>query len=653
MHKFEIETLLPEDEHDDDEHDEVDVGEASVDSKDPYTKQQRQQKRAHSSTRRSASASSRSVNHLHWTASSTSERIRQTLRSTLSSASLSSSTTSLSSTTHPRGSFSFVRSHRRFRGVSCVILVVFLGVLLHLVTVNQRIPQLVPLYDTTVTDEDLTNTTKTTHHDQDNDSKSSIFPRRPLTVMNANRFKPSNSNGQQPSKKNNDNEQSPSFWNRLFFPTYEPDHSVVTISKNNNNNNSTQPSRPAPPNSVQQENNNNNATIITNTQKSQPTKIILTPPFPNNPQGSASYRHNQNNNKNNAQPLPLAPYHYRLDPPPRTTNTSTHFVQRWCDLSTHGGKSIDWYPDSWQRRAPAFLIPGAKNSGVTALAHLLAQHPQIVPPLYSKVQFFLPHHFRRFVHPTTQVTKVHAARQRLYAHRFLPTQQLQADPNLITFDATGSYLLYSAVTPRRIFCVAPWIKLILVLQDPIDRMVQHYHAAARKGLRVSFQDWVEKDFALLSSVGFMNQTRAFHGSPQEDMAWYDYTTSTRNEGVVGRSMYEIQLRQWLQAVVAIGKQPKKTVLMVRAKKFVQDAPGFMRTIYDFVGVNASASALDEKSLAAANEWLTVNQTYARSIMTKEYRAKLEGFFEIYMKRLPNVLTHYGLAWAQPTTNVDG
>ena len=93
--------------------------------------------------------------------------------------------------------------------------------------------------------------------------------------------------------------------------------------------------------------------------------------------------------------------------------------------------------------------------------------------------------------------------------------------------------------------------------------------------------------------------------------------------------------------------------MVRAKKFVQDAPGFMRTIYDFVGVNASASALDEKSLAAANEWLTVNQTYARSIMTKEYRAKLEGFFEIYMKRLPNVLTHYGLSWAQPTTNVDG
>ena len=90
---------------------------------------------------------------------------------------------------------------------------------------------------------------------------------------------------------------------------------------------------------------------------------------------------------------------------------------------------------------------------------------------------------------------------------------------------------------------------------------------------------------IVKNAGLLNTTAEFHGSPEEDVAWYEYTSATL-EGAVGRSMYEIQLRQWLQAVLAIGKNPSQTVLMIQAKQFAKNPKAMYTRILQFVGVNA-------------------------------------------------------------------
>jgi hypothetical protein len=126
--------------------------------------------------------------------------------------------------------------------------------------------------------------------------------------------------------------------------------------------------------------------------------------------------------------------------------------------------------------------------------------------------------------------------------------------------------------------------LIIILQDPIERLIQHYFAAQRMGLPISFQQWVEKDLRILNHTGLLNTRQEFHGSPEEDVARYEYTSST-SEGAVGRSMYEIQLRQWFQAILAISRNPRRTALLIRAKDFVKEPAGYYRRILRFVGVN--------------------------------------------------------------------
>jgi hypothetical protein len=81
---------------------------------------------------------------------------------------------------------------------------------------------------------------------------------------------------------------------------------------------------------------------------------------------------------------------------PLVANASAVFADRWCDL-----QNVDWIPSSthvkWQRRAPNFLIPGAKYSGTLELAQELALHPSIVPGRTLESSFFFQHNFQRYI----------------------------------------------------------------------------------------------------------------------------------------------------------------------------------------------------------------------------------------------------------------
>ena len=343
---------------------------------------------------------------------------------------------------------------------------------------------------------------------------------------------------------------------------------------------------------------------------------------------------------------------------------------------------MDWYEDatSWHRRAPAVVVAGVKYSGgTTLLARLLTKHVQIVPPGPLETQFFLDGHVRKYVSSTTQVTNVHAARQRLYhSPAFYDPGRLQQDPNVISLDATPGYLLYSSVTPRRLLCIAPWVQLVVVLQDPIVRILRHYHAAQQRGLPLSLQEWVEKDWKLLSKLGLDNTSAAYVGSPEQDVAWYDYT-STSLEAVLGRSLYDIQLRQWLQAIVGMGRSPRTTLLVLNAQDMATNPQAYVEMVLDFIGVNATAPLRfkpnnhNNNNTTRDDVWkriatqLTTLPLYtpprkagtkssnslvsADDILSHEFRQRLHTLFAPHQAQLPHTLHHFGLQISRPETYV--
>jgi hypothetical protein len=295
-------------------------------------------------------------------------------------------------------------------------------------------------------------------------------------------------------------------------------------------------------------------------------------------------------------------------------------------------QGVDWYPvesKAWQQRAPAFILPGAKMSGTSTLAQQLHQHPDIIKSRSTELQFFYESNFRRYV-TAQERTKVLAARERMYATDYSVSalkKQNQNQNNKIAFDATPGYLFYSSILPRRILCVMPWIKLVVIVRDPVDRVFAHYVSATRKGLALSFQDWIEKEFALADRVGLLNTTTI----EEEDVAWYNYLSATL-EGALGRGLYEIQLRQWFQALRAVGRDPAEAVLIVQAESLQANPDLLYPQVLQFLGL--STTSTDNTSLLST---LLVKDTQT---ITAETRQRLEAFYAPYGARLQGLVQSY-------------
>lgn len=311
-------------------------------------------------------------------------------------------------------------------------------------------------------------------------------------------------------------------------------------------------------------------------------------------------------------------------------NASAVFAERWCDLA-----GVDWLPSSktgnaWQLRAPYFLIPGAKYSGTLELAQELAAHPMIVPPSRTlETGYFFRHNFQRYVSTTQDKTKVLAARSRMYARDYpLSMAFKEADSKLLSFDATPGYLFYSSTLPRRILCVMPWIRLVIVLRDPVERVWEHYQVARSRGLTLSLEEWIEKDFSIIKQARLLNAT-----TKDENYAWHDYQQLTL-EGAIGRSLYDIQLRQWFQALRVVGRSPSKDVYVVRAEDIAMNAQKEYSAILKFL-------LLPDAQLTNPGAWSRFSSRQAeKEGMPIETRKRLDQFFAPYSRRLRSVLKRY-------------
>ena len=171
---------------------------------------------------------------------------------------------------------------------------------------------------------------------------------------------------------------------------------------------------------------------------------------------------------------------------------------------------------SFARPLPDFLIIGAQKAGTTALYAYLRRHPHVTGPPWKEVSFFDRHYARG---------------ERWYRGNF-PNVLLAR--GALVGEASPSYLFHP-LAPERVATLVPHARLIVLLRNPVDRALSHYHHEVALGREpLSFEEALAREEERTrGEVERMLADGAYFSDP-----WWNYT-------YIGRGRYAEQLERWL------------------------------------------------------------------------------------------------------------
>jgi len=350
---------------------------------------------------------------------------------------------------------------------------------------------------------------------------------------------------------------------------------------------------------------------------------------------------------------PQAPYdpsmelQYPMLPADTTNNHS--YVRRYCDL-----QGSDWFPiinnqkeapqkqqpeeplqpqtsssNSWHQRAPFFVILGPSHGGSETLGQLLATHPQVADAMQSNFFTYNAKRYSIITKPSTSAAaamsnkkqkpgdtdnnstafsksttsvrvKTRAARRAYMARHVSDQKLLQNHLTQVVVDNNPDTLLYSHLMAPVTMCVMPWVKLVIVVNHPIRRLLRHYHVAQGYGLTLGMDDWIARDLERLQQAGILQPptqqqqdeaasaahaennnnnlttsssiSKSSHpdrsttpNSQSHHNAWirYQELTHTAMEASAGQSMYEFMMHPWFDHMQRMGRNPATEIVVVQ------------------------------------------------------------------------------------------
>lgn len=307
-------------------------------------------------------------------------------------------------------------------------------------------------------------------------------------------------------------------------------------------------------------------------------------------------------------------------PSSSSKRTKDDFVEESCAL-----ESAEWYPNvtasSWQQRAPYVVLAGTMEAGIPSVTRRLAQHSHVMQNRHSN--FFLPKQFRYYL-TVGGKPKVWSARQHLLAKDY-HIKELKNDVEMKAMDASTSYLFWSTTVPQQLFCTCPWTKVIVMLRNPLDRLVAHHQAATSLGLKVKLEDWVEEDLESLRDAGVNHKSSSMSNS---STAWETYLSSVKREGPIGRGLYHIQLQQWLTVLQQLSKL-EDDVLILNYDDWKRHPDVVWDEILSFLQLSpdTKVSLPNPSNLTAA----------ASTMMDETLRKQLLKFYKPYNQKLYKLL----------------
>ena len=272
-------------------------------------------------------------------------------------------------------------------------------------------------------------------------------------------------------------------------------------------------------------------------------------------------------------------------------------------------RSIDRKKDYGKRETPSYLIIGAQKAGTTSMYEYINQHPLSVKGRRRETHFFdwrwqdnlktkkeQKEFYDKFFF-ANELKQVRGERSGAkgcivgwagragYRRLALPLERLRSGlvivasllllltpsvvasllpllsplsqcPSCLTGDSTPSYLLHSDIVIPRVKDVCPWVKLIVMLRNPIDRALSHYRMVtsddgtdAQKKIRgmawrgLTFEQVIEMEMVEMEKKGLM-------GEDAGEQEWEGYIKGlpmgTGSHSLLGRGIYYLQLKAWMK-----------------------------------------------------------------------------------------------------------
>jgi Sulfotransferase domain len=207
------------------------------------------------------------------------------------------------------------------------------------------------------------------------------------------------------------------------------------------------------------------------------------------------------------------------------------------------------------RPLPDFLILGAQKAGTTALYAYLREHPALTGPAWKEVSFFDRHFWRGEAW----------YRGNFPNKLYLRAVRARAGVDAIVGEASPSYVFHPQA-PERVAAFAPAARLIVLVRNPVDRALSHYHHEVALGREpLPFEQALDDEaIRMEGELERMRDPRYF------SHAWWNFTYQ-------GRGRYAEQLERWLEHF------PHEQLLVIPSEDLLQRPRETYAHVLDFLG----------------------------------------------------------------------
>jgi hypothetical protein len=215
------------------------------------------------------------------------------------------------------------------------------------------------------------------------------------------------------------------------------------------------------------------------------------------------------------------------------------------------------------RPLPDFLIAGTKRGGTTSLWNYLVRHPAVLPMFpgvrgRKSTDYFFGNdaHDQRWY------------RSHFHSRPYRSRLSRRLHQRVVSGEASPYYMMDPRIC-ERIRAVAPDVKLIFLLRDPVLRAYSHYQERVGQGTEVlSFeQALAAEEPRLAGELPRMLTDPKYHSEAHD---WYTYRS---------RGVYHSQLAPFLQAFPAVH------VLVLPSEDLYRDPQPTFDVVCQFLGLN--------------------------------------------------------------------
>ncbi|MCQ9163648.1 sulfotransferase domain-containing protein [Arthrobacter sp. STN4] len=214
------------------------------------------------------------------------------------------------------------------------------------------------------------------------------------------------------------------------------------------------------------------------------------------------------------------------------------------------------------RPAPDFLIIGAKRGGTTSLFNYLLMHPGVLglfPQLRGKKStdyFFKEQHRGQAWYRS----HFHAEQYRALLGRRLGYRPVSGE--------ASPYYLWDPRIAGQAAALAPGVKAIALLRDPVERAYSHHQERVHNGVEpLSFEEALRaEDIRLAGELEKMREDRGYYSAAHD---FYPYRS---------RGVYLPQIENWHACF------PREQLLVLRSEDMYRDVQGTFDAVCTFLGL---------------------------------------------------------------------